>query len=79
VLDIAQFAGTEHFLHEVQSLCEGVRSCPLVPGVSEITLPGDPERRERARRQGSGIPLDDGTWGQLLALAQGLRVAPPAV
>lgn len=78
VLDVAQFAGTEHFLREVQALCEGVRNCPRVPGVSEITLPGDPEQRERGRRQASGILLDDGTWGQLLALAKGLRVAPPA-
>jgi uncharacterized oxidoreductase len=79
VLDVAQFAGTEHFLREVGALCEGVRNCPRIPGVLEITLPGDPERRERARRQTAGIPLDDGTWGQLLAVAERLRVEPPAV
>jgi hydroxycarboxylate dehydrogenase B len=79
VLDVEQFAGAEHFLREVRSLCDAVRTCPRVPGVSEITLPGDPERRERARRLASGIPLDDGTWGQLLALAQRLGVTPPAV
>src|SRR5262249_23401138 len=78
VLDVDQFAGREHFLHEVKRLCEAVRSCPRAPGVSEITLPGDPERRERARREASGIPLDDGTWSQLLALAQRLHVSPPA-
>ena len=79
VLDVEQFAGAEHFLREVRSLCDAVRTCPRVPGVSEITLPGDPERRERARREASGIPLDDGTWAQLLALAQRLGVTPPTV
>jgi uncharacterized oxidoreductase len=79
VLDIDRFAGREHFLHEVQRLSEAVRTCPCAPGVKEITLPGDPERRERARRQASGIPLDEGTWGQLRALAERLGVVPPTV
>src|SRR5260370_14216730 len=61
VLDVDQFAGREHFLREVQTLSASVRTTPCAPGVSEITLPGDPERRERLRRQASGIPLDDGT------------------
>jgi len=78
VLDIDRFAGREHFLGEVQALSESVRTCPCAPGVKEIALPGDPERRERQRRQASGIPLDDGTWGQLTALAQRLGVSPPA-
>ena len=42
-----------------------------------ISLPGDPENRTRARRQREGIPLDDGTWGQLAALAGKLGVAVP--
>src|SRR5581483_6451377 len=65
VLDVAQFAGKEHFLREVSELAELVRACPRAEGVKEITLPGDPERREKARRRKEGIPLDDGTWGQL--------------
>ncbi len=78
VFDVEQFAGAEHFLGEVRSLCEAVRACPRVEGCAEITLPGDPERRERQRRRASGIALDDGTWGQLVALAGRLSVAAPA-
>lgn len=74
VLDIDQFSGREFFLREVQALSEAVRTCPRAPGVSEILLPGDPERRERARRRANGIPLDDGTWKQLTELAQRLGV-----
>ena len=79
VLDIDRFAGREHFLREVQALSESVRTCPCAPGVKAITLPGDPERHERSRRQTAGIPLDDGTWGQLCALAQRLGVMLPTV
>jgi len=78
VLDVEQFAGAEHFLRETTDLAAAVRNCPRAEGVAEITLPGDPERRERARRRAAGIPLDDGTWGQLTAVAQGLHVPVPA-
>jgi uncharacterized oxidoreductase len=77
VLDISQFAGGEHFLSEVTNLAANLRQCPKAKGVQEITLPGDPERREKAKRLKEGIPLDDGTWGQLTKLAATLNVKPP--
>jgi uncharacterized oxidoreductase len=78
VLDVEEFAGTDHFLAEVSALAASVRSCPRADGVQEILLPGDPERKQRRQRQASGIPLDDGTWGQLVALAAKLDVTVPA-
>jgi uncharacterized oxidoreductase len=77
VLDIAQFAGAEHFLRETTNLAQNVRGCPKAAGVEEILLPGDPERRSKAARIKDGIPLDDGTWGQLVAVAQKLNVPLP--
>ncbi len=77
VLDIEQFAGGDHFLQEVTQLAANVRACPRAEGVQEITLPGDPERREKGKRLKSGISLDDGTWGQLSKLAANLSVAAP--
>jgi uncharacterized oxidoreductase len=77
VLDIDQFAGADHFLGEVTGLAENVRTCPRADGAGEILLPGDPERRERARRRQAGIVLDDGTWNQLGDLAGRLGVALP--
>jgi uncharacterized oxidoreductase len=77
LLDIDQFAGARHFLHEVQTVAESVRTCPRVEGVSEILLPGDPERREKKKRLETGIPLDDGTWSQLVQVAGRLNVTVP--
>jgi uncharacterized oxidoreductase len=77
-LDVDLFAGAEHFLHEVSRLAAAVRDCPRVEGVPEILLPGDPERREAARRRRAGLSLDDGTWGQLAAEARRLQVPLPA-
>jgi uncharacterized oxidoreductase len=77
LLDVAQFAGAEHFRTEICQLSEFVRACPRTEETAEILLPGDPERREKARRQKAGIPLDDGTWSQLAGLAQRLSVPIP--
>jgi hydroxycarboxylate dehydrogenase B len=77
LIDSQRFAGAEHFTREVTNLADNVRNCPRASGVEAILLPGDPERRERTKRRQSGIPLDDGTWGQLVALAGRLRVALP--
>jgi uncharacterized oxidoreductase len=77
VLDVDQFAGGEHFLNEVTNLDANVRACPKAAGTEEIMLPGDPERREKARRLQAGIPLDEGTWGQLTKLAGVLKVKVP--
>jgi uncharacterized oxidoreductase len=78
VLDIAAFAGAEHFLRETTAVSQHVRSAPRVAGVDEILLPGDPERREKTRRHAAGLTLDDGTWGQLSQLATRLKVSVPA-
>lgn len=77
VLDISQFAGTEHFLKEVTGLAGNVRNCPKAEGVQEILLPGDPERRMKEQRLQAGITIDDGTWGQLTNLAEKLSVQVP--
>lgn len=77
VLDINQFAGAEHFLKEVTGLAANVKSCPKAEGAQDIMTPGEPERRSCAQRRQSGIPLDDGTWKQLTALAERLNIAVP--
>jgi len=77
VLDIEQFAGAEHFLKEVSGLAGNVKACPKAEGAADIMTPGEPERRSCAARRQSGIPLDDGTWKQLTALAERLNVAAP--
>jgi uncharacterized oxidoreductase len=77
LFDPARFAGVEHFRTEIDTLVANVRSCPTASPEATITLPGDPERLARQRRAREGVPLDDGTWGQLAELAGRLGVAVP--
>ncbi len=76
LFDSEHFAGGEHFRKEVNDLAANVRGSKPKAGAT-VTLPGDPERRERTRRGAAGLQLDDGTWGQLTALAKELKVAAP--
>ncbi len=78
LLDISQFAGEDHFLTQVTSLANAVKTTPRAEGVQEILLPGEPEKKSRAKREVEGIPLDDGTWKQLQELADKLSVQLPA-
>ena len=75
VLNPAAMGGAEHFKAEVDQLTEFVKSCPRTADCAEILLPGDPERRVLDARNKNGIPLDDGNWAQLKAMADKLGVA----
>ncbi len=77
LFDPARFFGAEHFRTEVVDLAANVRGSPPATPGDVIQLPGDPERRARQQRLREGIPLDDGTWGQLSELAGRLGVTVP--
>ncbi|HVX62439.1 MAG TPA: Ldh family oxidoreductase [Pirellulales bacterium] len=77
-LDPEHMGGAGHFAAEISQLVDFMRRCPRIEGVDSIQLPGDPERRTLTERGEKGIPLDDGNWGQLAALAGKLGVSAPA-
>ena len=77
MLDPRHFAGVEHLLKEAAQLEAHVRGVPLIDGVKQVYLPGDPERSTLETRRAGGIPLDDGNWNALLKLATELKVTPP--
>uniref|UniRef100_A0A7C4QSS3 Ldh family oxidoreductase n=1 Tax=Schlesneria paludicola TaxID=360056 RepID=A0A7C4QSS3_9PLAN len=77
VLNPAFFSGHEHLHREITQLEAYVRSVPLIEGVKEVLLPGDPERQTLAARRAGGIPLDEGNWNALVDLARELHVPVP--
>jgi hydroxycarboxylate dehydrogenase B len=55
---------------EVRRYLDFVKSArPRAPG-GEVLLPGEPERRARAERLASGIPIDATTWDQIMAAGE---------
>lgn len=79
VLDPRHFTGAEHLLKESAQLEAHVRGVPLIDGVKQVYLPGDPERATLATRKQNGIPLDDGNWNALVKLATDMKVEAPSL
>ncbi|MGA3324510.1 MAG: malate/lactate/ureidoglycolate dehydrogenase [Terriglobia bacterium] len=70
LLDPAQFRAAVDFDLDVDQLVDYVKSSKLAEGFSEILIPGEPERKERERRERDGIFVDDETWRQIRETAE---------
>lgn len=77
VLAVSAFRTPEEFAEEAQAMVDRIKATPLAPGFSAILLPGEPEQQTAAQRRANGVPLDDGTWTQMVAEAERLGVALP--
>lgn len=66
IVDADRLGGAAHLAAEARAFADWVRASPPA-GDGPVLLPGDPERAWRRRRLVEGIPIDDTTWGQLLA------------
>ena len=50
-------------------------SAPMrADAIEQVLLPGEPERRSAERRTREGIPVDDGTWRDVLEAAAKLGI-----
>jgi hydroxycarboxylate dehydrogenase B len=74
VIDPAKFNDLASVAAGAASTAAHIRSSRVAPGFNEIQLPGEPERRSGERRGREGIPVDDGTWRDLLAAAAKLGI-----
>ena len=60
------FGSADAAAAEARAYLDFVRTAQPVPG-GDVLLPGEPERRMRARRLAEGVPLPDPVWETLLA------------
>ena len=79
LIDPDVFGGAEAFFGDIDNSTDWIKSSPPAPGVDEVMFPGDPERKTREKRKSSGIPIDDGTWAQLMQTAEGAGLSADAV
>lgn len=78
VLSVEAFRPLEPFLAESLGLVELFKATSPAPGVDEVLLPGELERRTTLQRLQEGIPVDETTWEKLVDAADGLKVTVPA-
>jgi len=74
VIDPARFAGRPHFTQQAQGLANFARSACPQQETEAARLPHDRSKATRESRQRHGLPLDAGTWTELLQRAASLGI-----
>jgi L-2-hydroxycarboxylate dehydrogenase (NAD+) len=77
-LDPAAFTDPTGFRDAVQAHLDEVKACRKAPGVTEIRLPSERARAERARRLREGVPIEGEVWQEVGEIARELHVRLPA-
>jgi LDH2 family malate/lactate/ureidoglycolate dehydrogenase len=75
VVDPARLAGADWLRREIDGFVGYVKASPPADASKPVLVPGDPERLSRAERGRDGIPLDAGTWSELLAAGEEMGVS----
>ena len=76
LIDPATFCGAEALAEELEALIAYLRQTEPAAAGSEVLIPGDPERRCRARREQEGIAVEEQTWQELMAAARSVGLDP---
>ena len=76
-INIEHFIPLAEFQAEVEKLIAWAKSGPKLPGVAEIHIPGEPERKAREDRTANGIDIEDTTWTALSEMAGELGLPSP--
>ena len=75
-LDVARFTDPKEFGSQIEMLLREIHAAEPADPARPPMAPGEPERLSAARREKEGVPLGEGTLGELNALAAQLGVAP---
>ena len=75
-LDVARFTDPARFRSQIDFFLKEIRSQEPADPARPPMAPGEPERLTAARREKEGVPLGEGTLGELNALAAQLGVQP---
>ena len=79
VIDPKKLGTAAAFEKDARDYLQWLRSSRPAPGFDRVRLAGEPERETRAKRERSGIPVDDETWKEILAAARKLKLAPEKI
>ena len=74
-IDIAAFTSPEAFRKELDEYAAYARSAALAEGFERVLMPGELDYETEERRAAEGIPIAEGVWSQIEAVAAELGVA----
>lgn len=70
LVDPARLGHGATFATQVEEVLTWVTGSPPARGVDHVLVAGEPERAVKAQRLAAGIPVDAGTWRELLRTAE---------
>jgi L-2-hydroxycarboxylate dehydrogenase (NAD+) len=73
-IDPSAFITPKEFKARVKDYVAEIKASKKAPGVQEIMIPGEPERKAREKRLEDGIPISDEVWSELGQIAKELGV-----
>ena len=76
-IDISNFTDLEEYRSNVDLLYDTLKGLPMMEGVKEIFLPGEPEELMYRERVDLGIPIPPGTAAKLNEMATRFALEPP--
>ena len=74
-VDTSAFGPANDYGSRVDWMIDQVKAVAPAEGFSEVLVPGEPERRERERREAEGVPVPEATWETIVRTARELGVA----
>jgi LDH2 family malate/lactate/ureidoglycolate dehydrogenase len=72
-LDPSAFVAGDDFEEEAEAFCAALAGTSPAAGFDGVLVPGEIERRTRARRAQEGVPIPATTWSELESLKGGAR------
>jgi uncharacterized oxidoreductase len=69
-IDPVRFDPAHFFDGEAARYLGYIKGTKPAQGVTEVLIPGEPERRVKAERMKNGVPLTDDTWASISAAAR---------
>lgn len=78
VLDPKIFENVDEFVAEAEKFVAYIKATPPAMGTDSVLIPGDSEREEKRQRLQQGIPIDSGSWKQLLETAASVGLSETA-
>lgn len=79
LMDPHKLSNGDVFVQESLAFVDWVKQSPAMQNTHGVMLAGEPERRTRAQRLQTGIPVDDNTWQEILHTCDDLGVDRAAV
>jgi L-2-hydroxycarboxylate dehydrogenase (NAD+) len=73
-IDPRAFVTMREFRAHAKNFVNQIKSSKKAPGVEEIMIPGEPERKIREKRLRDGIPISDEVWRELEQISKELGV-----